>query len=372
MKKSEIFWQTYLNLEKEVLELSRYILFTDEILVNEDNRMISKNCDTQLNAFSPHIADLVVRCCVEIEAISKELYFENGGIKERGDTSIQFDTDCLKLIDKKWQTHNKTVLVVSPSFNFTKDINRILKPLKEAHKKQGTYWEKAYQAVKHDRYSSLYKGNIKALIHSLAALYLLNIYYRNDTWTTSFQDVSKIDYSVGSAIFAVTAPATEQPWYGNIPITSQSPYVISYIDSSYKQIEEIQNREKQSVSNFLANQPEMEDPGFHKQLNSVIKENRYGITVFIELGKYRLNKMLPNSLDFEERKSNLIKSEAWNSWIHQNNKHLSEDDISIDNIQDEIDSAGAHWGLTLLRKTQKLEWLPMALNDNICEVYIPN
>ena len=82
--------------------------------------------------FSPHISDLLVRCCVQIEALSKELYFDNGGTKPRGDTSILFDEDCLKLIDIKWQTHNKEVLIVAPFFNFTKDENRILKPLKEA------------------------------------------------------------------------------------------------------------------------------------------------------------------------------------------------------------------------------------------------
>lgn len=82
------------------------------------------------------------------------------------DKSLFFDEDCLKLIDKKWQTHKKVVMIVAPFFNFTKKENCILKPLREAHKRQGTYWEKAYQAVKHDRYSSLHKGNVKAFIHA--------------------------------------------------------------------------------------------------------------------------------------------------------------------------------------------------------------
>ena len=176
MKKSDIFWQTYLNLEKEAIEVSKYIFFTDEVLVNGKGGIVAQSCNTQLETFSPHIADLLVRCCVQIEAISKELYFDNGGTKARGDSSILFDEDCLKLIDMKWQTHNKTVMVVAPFFNFVKDENRILKPLKEAHKRQGTYWEKAYQAVKHDRYSSLHKGNVKAFIHALAALYLLKYF----------------------------------------------------------------------------------------------------------------------------------------------------------------------------------------------------
>ena len=213
MKKADIFWQTYLNLEKEAIEVSKYIFFTDEVLVNSGGGIVAQSCTSQLEAFSPHISDLLVRCCVQIEALSKELYFDNGGTKPRGDTSILFDEDCLKLIDIKWQTHNKVVLVVAPFFNFTKDENRILKPLKEAHKRQGTYWERAYQAVKHDRYSSLQKGNVKAFIHALAALYLLNLYYRNDSWVTKYQDISKQDYSMGSAIFAVKAPVVNQPWY---------------------------------------------------------------------------------------------------------------------------------------------------------------
>lgn len=51
---------------------------------------------------------------MQIEAISKELYFENGGGKPRGDSTIFFDEDCLKLIDIKWQTSIKQVLVVAP------------------------------------------------------------------------------------------------------------------------------------------------------------------------------------------------------------------------------------------------------------------
>ena len=79
MKKSDIFWQTYLNLEKEAIEVSKYIFFTDEVLVNGKGGIVAQSCNTQLETFSPHIADLLVRCCVQIEAISKELYFDNGG-----------------------------------------------------------------------------------------------------------------------------------------------------------------------------------------------------------------------------------------------------------------------------------------------------
>ena len=77
--------------------------------------------------------ELLVRICVQIEVVSKELYFDNGGEKARGDSTVLFDDDCLKLVDIKWQIHNKQVLVVAPFFNLTKEENKVLRPLKEAH-----------------------------------------------------------------------------------------------------------------------------------------------------------------------------------------------------------------------------------------------
>ena len=375
MKKSDIFWQTYLNLEKEAIEVSKYIFFTDEVLVNGKGGIVAQSCNTQLETFSPHIADLLVRCCVQIEAISKELYFDNGGTKARGDSSILFDEDCLKLIDIKWQTHNKTVMVVAPFFNFVKDENRILKPLKEAHKRQGTYWEKAYQAVKHDRYSSLHKGNVKAFIHALAALYLLNLYYRNDSWVTKYQDISKLDYSMGSAIFTVKPPVANQLWHGNSPTITESPYVVSYQDADYQRIEEMQRKEEQALNDYWINQPELREPAFQAQLQEAVerekKDPHQRVMHIWELAKYRLNKKIPNTLTFEERKVCLINSKEWNGWINQHNKHLSADELTEDNIQKEIDSVGIRWGMEIMKSFQKLEWLPIALNSEIYNIYIP-
>ena len=375
MKKSDIFWQTYLNLEKDAMEVSKYIFFTDEILVNRNGTLVTQSCNTQLNTFSPHIADLLVRCCVQIEAISKELYFDNGGTKARGDSSILFDEDCLKLIDIKWKTHNKVVMIASPSFNLTKDENRIFKPLKEAHKRQGTYWEKAYQAVKHDRYSCLQHGNVKAFIQALSALYLLNIYYRNDSWVTKYQDISKLDYSMGSAIFTVKPPVADQLWYGNTPTDSESPFVVQYQDADYKRIESLQKKENQAINDYWVKQPELHEQAFLLQLQAAYDKERSDprqrVIPIWELAKYRLNKKVPKTLPFEERKRLLINSEEWNGWVYQNNKHLTADELTEENIQTEIDKIGTDWGIEITKKLQKLEWLPIALNSEICKIYIP-
>ena len=374
MKKSDIFWQTYLNLEKEIMEVSKYIFFTDELLGNSKGGIVAQSCNTQIETFSPHIADLLVRCCVQIEAISKELYFDNGGTKNRGDSSILFDEDCLKLIDMKWRTHNKIVLVVAPSFNFTKEENRVLKPLKEAHKRQGTYWEKAYQAVKHDRYSSLHKGNVKAFFHALAALYLLNIYYRNESWVTEYQNMPKLDYSMGSGIFAVQPPAVNQLWHGNIPTFSESPYVVKYQDADYQRIEELQQKGKQALSDYWTSQPELKEPAFQAQLRDATEREKddpqQRVMLIWELAKYRLNKKIPRNLPYDQRKERLITSPEWNGWIHQHNNYLIADELTEDNIQKEIDVVGVCEGMEIEKKLDNHEWIPLAMYNGICKVYI--
>lgn len=376
MQKSDIFWQTYLNLEKELLDLSKYVFFTDEIIVNSKNGVVTQNCTTQLETFSPYIADLLVRCCVQIEAISKELYFDNGGTKPRGDNNLFFDEDCLKLLDIKWNTHSKIVIISAPFFNFTRDENKFLKPLKEAHKRQGTYWEKAYQAVKHDRYASLSKGNIKSLIHALAALYLLNLYYRNDSWITKHKDISSADYSMGSSVFSVKAPIFNMLWKGNNePILSDSPYAVRYKEDEYRKIESILNKENEALNNYIMKQPELNEQDFQLQLQTAFEQEKKNpqnrVIVIWELAKYRLNKKLPNTLLFEDRKNLLIKSEEWNGRINQQNKHLSPDEITEDNIQKEIDSVGINWGMQLEMKFKNFEWVQSVLKNDVFEVYIP-
>lgn len=376
MKKSDLFWQTYLNLEKEVLEVSKYIYVTDVKTVVKHGIETTENCYNQLETFSPHIADLIIRCCVQIETISKELYYENGGTKQRGDNSIYFDEDCLKLINIKWETHNKQVLIVAPAFNLTKEENIVIWPLKKAHKKQGTYWEKAYQAVKHDRYGSLCCGNVKALIHAMAALFLLNVYYRKIEWTINDKDITNQDYSLGSSLFAVKAPQTDQLWYGNQPIKSDSPFVVNYTDNVYKQIEEIQHKESEALREYLYKQPELKEPEFMEHINALLekhkKDSRKRVMLLWELAKYRLNKLIPKTLSFEERRSMLINSEAWNCWINQHNEYLNPEDITEKNIQNEIDTAGIHWGIQIERSLQKLEWIPIAMDTGLCKVYIPD
>lgn len=57
------YWAVYKRIEEEVIKLSYDILFTDK----------------QVDVFSVKIADLIIRCSIEVESISKDIYLSNGG-----------------------------------------------------------------------------------------------------------------------------------------------------------------------------------------------------------------------------------------------------------------------------------------------------
>lgn len=375
MNKPDIFWQTYLNLEQEVKEVAKYVFIADTVNVHRNGQEVTVGCEAQIYTFSPHIADLLIRCCVQIEAISKELYHANGGIKPRGDNTIFFDEDCLKLIDQKWSTHEKKVLVVAPFFNLTKDENRILRPLKDAHKRSGIYWAKAYQAVKHDRIASIQYGNVKALLQAMAALFLLNLYYKKDNLLLKYKEIDNHGYGMGSSLFSVMPPATNQLWYGNNPIMSESPYVVKYKDSDYKEIERLRQYDSNALNKYWQQQPELNEPAFIQIIQSEEKKKKtdpnHRIMYIWELAKYRLKKQLPSTLPFDERKSRFLKSEAWNCQTNQNNKHLSPDAITPEDIDKEIESVGTSWGIDIEHRYNTLKWVYFAINDAMCEVYIP-
>jgi hypothetical protein len=218
------------------------------------------------------------------------------------------------------------------------------------------------------------KVTVKAFIHALAALYLLNIYYRNTSWVVKYQEVPNLDYSMGSQIFAVRPPQSGELWYGNNPVISTSPYTVKYRDSDYQNIKNLQDQEQQALIDYMEKQPELHDSEFQSIMEDAIEREKKDPTqktvLFWELTKYRLNKKIPSTLTFEERKTRLVNSEEWNGWIHQNNDHLLESELTEENIQKEIDKVGSRWGMELMKKIQRFEWLPIALNTALCEVSI--
>lgn len=187
--KIQLFWQVYLDLEQELQDLARAIHINDD----------------QQKVYSIRIADLLTRTVIEIEAIAKELYLDNGG-QSLDENEMFFDTVCLKYLDDLWKLEKKVVLVASPLLFYEKDENIFLRPLHKAMKRgsSSSDWNKAYQAVKHNRINDLKKGNIKHFVHALAALFVLNLYLRHQVIDLGNNpDGLNTNWGLGSKIFSI-------------------------------------------------------------------------------------------------------------------------------------------------------------------------
>lgn len=186
MTKPNLYWNVYKNLERELLQLAEYIHIDD----------------SQMNVYSMKIADLLIRTAVEIESLSKELYSLNGGACVQGG-NLYFDTDCIKYLDAMWKVEKKQVIIASPHL-YLLDSSRVLEPLKNCSRRGKGLWKTAYQAVKHDRAKELTKGSLKNFIEALAALYLLNVYYRGSAVELGSDSAgTKFDETCGSSVFSI-------------------------------------------------------------------------------------------------------------------------------------------------------------------------
>lgn len=242
MAMPNLYWPVYKNLEKEFLKLADYIHFSDD----------------QLDTYSMYIADLIVRCSIEIEAISKELYCMLGGnmtpIDAQGNPrDLYFDTDCLNLLEQNWRLSQKQIVVSAANIYFTEEKNRTLTPLHKAHKRgtSGSKWKQAYQAVKHDRKNSLKKANIENLLHALGALYILNLYNIDESEDNGHVYLSDhyFDSRVGSELFSahychatgLTMQLHMDDSCINPPLGDEldkAIFVIKYDDKSFKEMHE--------------------------------------------------------------------------------------------------------------------------------------
>ena len=239
MATTNVYWPVYKNLENEVLKLADFLHFSDD----------------QTSVYSMHIADLIIRCAVEIESIAKELYSLIGGnafpVDKNGKPrDLYFDTDCLDLLEQRWNLSKKQITVSSINFYFTDEKNRVLTPLHKANKRgtNGSKWKQAYQAVKHDRRNSIKKGNIENLLNALGALFILNVYYRDDSFSLGrITSAASFDSRLGSDIFSVFVAHAEKVAVGNdvsdsdielsiINELSRSIYIKKYEDESLRKI----------------------------------------------------------------------------------------------------------------------------------------
>ena len=234
-----MYWSIYESLEEETLKLADNIFFTNE----------------QLNVYSLSIGNLIIRCAIEIESLSKELYIRLGGSQLVIDKVTNqnrepfFDTECLNLLVELWQVDRKKLQITSPKMYFDSE-KVVLTPLKKSNKRgtSGSKWKQAYQGIKHNRTKEFKKATIENLLNALGALYILNIYYRNDSYWCGTPIEGKEEYKNDSKIFTPYIYDVSH----HISLNDNNENInSSYYESIY--IKKYTNNVVQQIRNFMFN-----------------------------------------------------------------------------------------------------------------------
>lgn len=183
---SNNYQEKYLQLEEEVLNMKKYLTFNDE----------------QVNVYSPATGDIILLISAQIESIAKEMYKDTTGDNSRK----KFDYDCIEYFIKEWSLDKKIVELNHQSIYIS---TKIYKPFENNESKTGNGspifgWNNAYQNIKHDKVNSLPYQSVKYVLESLAALYLLNVYYNyQQQLSVSLNESNNIDCRFNSKIFSI-------------------------------------------------------------------------------------------------------------------------------------------------------------------------
>ena len=214
---TNIYWPVYKDIESEIVKLSYYIHFNDD----------------QLCVYSSKITDLILRAAIEIESISKELYKANGGTKTG---NIHYDNDAIKYLNKLWKLDKKVVIICSSNCYYS---NRVYQPFKKdlISEKKHTYgWNKAYQDLKHDRANYFQSGCVKHLFEISSALYILNLYYKEDSYGSTEMSGKNINENLSSDIFSIKIHRLRSfgIYYNKTNDFDECTYVMKLTDESSK------------------------------------------------------------------------------------------------------------------------------------------
>lgn len=185
---NQIYFPVYERIENEVLALSSSIYFNDD----------------HVKVYSIRIADLIFRCSVELESIAKDIY--------RKETKAEPENPgaCFRWMEEHWKISRKSIFIDSPHFHFKDNLMPLLYPFEYKKDSEDDFYSR-YNAIKHERVKNLSMANVYTLIRVLGALYILNLYYCDDSMNLGDDRYgNKIDKKKYSKIFSFhIAPCTD-------------------------------------------------------------------------------------------------------------------------------------------------------------------
>ncbi|MDZ5760353.1 hypothetical protein RAK27_17070 [Carnobacterium maltaromaticum] len=143
-----VFWEYYFGLENDFIFTIRYVSITE----------------SNYKTYSTEYAKLLLSICSEVDVILKKICdFEGSKMKNVNDY-------LQKIIKKELMEKNNKVTLKSPHSKLT------LTPFDRWKETKNLSWWTDYNKVKHNRSENIEKANLKNVLTSLSALYLLENY----------------------------------------------------------------------------------------------------------------------------------------------------------------------------------------------------
>ena len=264
---SNYYWPVYKNIESEFNNLMFNIHIDDK----------------QLDVYSSKISDLILRASTEIESLSKELYKINGGEKSG---NIKYDENAITFLNNLWKLDAKKVIISSYNcFTTNKELSPFVKNEIRTGSTRLTYsWNNSYQNLKHDRANSFTFGSIKYLFDVTSALYLLNIYFKDESFDLKDNEKgSNFDFSLGSSIFSIkphinSEISLENNFKKNVDF-DECVYLVKPTDTTREQVQEVLKKMNLDLFEITKKEVNLRILGITDQLkideiiNKVISEN---------------------------------------------------------------------------------------------------
>jgi hypothetical protein len=113
-----------------------------------------------------------------LESIVKDIF------RRETDKEPKNAGQCFELLENKWSISKKEILISTPYFYFKNCFKPTFAfaPFDYHNCGENDYYKK-YNAIKHDRVKNIAKANINTLIRVFGALFILNIYFKDNNYS---------------------------------------------------------------------------------------------------------------------------------------------------------------------------------------------
>ena len=311
---TNFYWPVYKNLENEIIDLSYQVHI----------------CEEQLEVYSVKCMDLLFRISAEIESLIKDLYRKEIKNEPKNPGS------ALSALNTLWSLEEKQVIVSASNIFFKETQNKTFAPFSYSVGDKNDYYT-AYNAVKHDRVKNINKASIRILIRAMAALYVLNVYYKNEKFISRSEGQINSDFnsSLGSELFSVKLAHSHINFLNQKKSSGMDKgivdciYITCYPKNIHEKLNKLQNETNKKIHEALTKSVEFNE--FIESGGTFSPHELNFLSIAEKIGNWAFKKRILKYPSKEEQLKAIFNSSEYNGFMQNNSKLLekvNKDDVN--------------------------------------------